>query len=137
MNQFLNMLRAQSQNGLSVFRIVTGIVIFMAGYQKVFVWGFPAVQNSFEKMGILLPQVSGPFIALLELIGGVLLVLGVFTRQLASLYFIQFIVATWVVWGGRGFGGARLEIMLLFTFVLLATNGAGALSVDRMLLKTD
>ncbi|MBI3992861.1 MAG: DoxX family protein [Candidatus Lambdaproteobacteria bacterium] len=137
MNNFLNMLRAQTQNGLSLFRIVTGIIIFMAGYQKVFVWGFPSVQSSFEKMGILLPQVSGPFIGLLELIGGVLLVLGVFTRQLATIYFIEFIVATWVVWGGRGFAGARLEIMLLFAFVLLATNGAGALSVDRMLLKKD
>ena len=137
MNSFLNMLRAQNQNGLSIFRIVTGLVIFMAGYHKVFVWGFPGAQSAFARMGILLPQVSGPFIALLELIGGVLLVLGVFTRRLTCIYCIEFVVATWVVWGGKGYGGARLELMLLFAFVLLATNGPGTLSVDRLILRKD
>ncbi len=135
MNNLLALLASHADNGRMILRVVTGIIIFLAGYQKVFVYGLSNVQNAFANMGMLLPQVSGPFVALLELIGGLMLIAGLFTRQVAVLFFIQFIVATYVVWAGKGFGGARLEIMLLFVFLMLATSGSGPLSIDRNIRK--
>jgi putative oxidoreductase len=137
MNNLLALLASHADNGRMILRVVTGIIIFIAGYTKVFVWGLGNVQNAFANMGILVPQISGPFIALLELIGGLLLIAGLFTRQVAVLFFIQFIVATYVVWAGKGFAGARLELMLLFVFLMLATNGSGPLSIDRNVRKRD
>lgn len=137
MNNVIALLASHADNGRMILRVVTGIIIFIAGYTKVFVWGLGNVQNAFANMGILLPQVAGPFVALLELIGGLMLIAGLFTRHVAVLFFIQFIVATYVVWAGKGFSGARLELMLLFVFLMLATNGSGPLSIDRNVRKRD
>lgn len=138
MNNLMALLASHADNGRMILRVVTGIIIFIAGYTKVFVWGLGAVQASFDtQYHIPLAMVAGPFVALLELIGGLMLIAGLFTRQIAVLFFIQFIVATYVVWAGKGFGGAFLEIMLLFVFLMLATNGAGPLSIDRNIRKRD
>ncbi|HBD12566.1 MAG TPA: hypothetical protein DCZ13_10490 [Porticoccaceae bacterium] len=137
MNNLLAMLAANADNGRMILRVVTGIIMFLAGYTKVFVWGLGNVQNAFANMGILLPQVAGPFVALLELIAGLMLVAGLFTRHVAVLFFIQFIVATYVVWASKGFVAARLEIILLVVFLMLATNGSGPLSIDRNIRKRD
>jgi len=123
--------------GLGVTRIAMGLILLQAGYTKVFIWKLPAVINDFEKMGVLLPQIMGPFIASLELVGGAALTLGLFTRWLGLVFAAEFCVATFAVavGFGKGLGGAHLEIMLLVVALLLATNGGGALNLGTILRK--
>ncbi len=101
------------------------------GYAKITKAGWAV--GFFGKVGIPIPSVSGPFVTLLETVGGLALIVGLFTRYLGILYAIQFLVAAWVQWFffSKGYPGAELELMLLFGGVLLATNGAGAYSLNR------
>jgi putative oxidoreductase len=84
-------------------------------------------------MAIAVPQVLGPFVALLELVGGIGILIGFMTRYLGVLITIEFIVATYTQWVtfGKGFAGARLDIMMLAGALVLATHGAGRYSIDR------
>lgn len=132
MRRLASALAGQSAIGYFLLRVLTGIILALSGYNKFFGIGIGAITSNFEKWGIPLAQVSAPFIALLELVGGILLILGLFTRYVAVLFAIEFIVATWTKWApiGAGWTGSRLEFMILFAAVLYATNGSGAYSVD-------
>ncbi|MCZ6559156.1 MAG: DoxX family protein [SAR324 cluster bacterium] len=123
--------------GIGLLRIATGLLLFQAGYTKFFVWKLPAVINSFDRMGIFLPQIAGPFVAGVELAGGALLAIGLFTRYLGLIFTVQFVVASYAVavTVGKGLAGARLEIMLVVIFFVLATNGGGALNLGTLLRK--
>jgi putative oxidoreductase len=126
---------AQSRFGLLLLRLMTGIVFTYHGYQKFFVIGVGGVTGFFEKIGIPLAQVTAPCIATLEFVGGILLILGIFTRVVAGLFTIEFIVATYAAWVllGRGYSGSELELMLLFSSFLLATHGSGVYALHARL----
>ena len=87
----------------------------------------------FERLSFPFPSVVGPFIVLLEFAGGIAVVLGLFTRYLGVLYTIEFIVAFLVVKLGMGYPKFRIDLTLIAFGVLMATHGAGAYSLDRML----
>ena len=61
--------------GLTVLRIAMGLVFAVHGYAK-FAMGLGKTSAFFAKVSIPLPELMGPVIAVLELIGGMLLVLG-------------------------------------------------------------
>ncbi len=113
---------------LSVLRIVTGLLLLENGTAKIF--KFPLVP-AFAKVELgSMVGVSG----LLELIGGALLVVGLFSRPVAFILSGMCAVGYFMVHAPRGFypalnGGAAI---VLYTFVLLylAAAGAGPWSID-------
>jgi putative oxidoreductase len=138
MRGLISALSAQSSAGLSLIRLLAGLVLCVSGYQKVFVAGLGNTAF-FEKIGIIVPQITWPFIGLLELIGGALLFLGLFTRYLGLIFAIEFVVAAWAKMGpmDQGWGGARIDLFLLISGLLFATNGGGKLALDAMLKRWD
>jgi len=132
MQAFIAALTSQRDAAYLFVRLMTGIILTFHGYQKVFVIGLSGVAEFFSKIQVPLPQLTGPFTGLLELGGGVLLILGLFTRLLGFLFTCEFIVATYFAWVriGKGYSGTELEFMLLFASFLLATHGAGKYSLD-------
>lgn len=57
-------------------RLGIGIILIAHGWQKVVDYGIGAVGSSFAEMNIPLPQLSAWFAAMVELVGGALLILG-------------------------------------------------------------
>jgi putative oxidoreductase len=127
--------RLDSGWGVAAVRIVMGLIFVTAGWSKISN-GFGAVAGNFGKMGMPVPEITGPFIALLELIGGALLLVGIAGRWLGLLFAIEFVVATFVVkLPSAGWAGARLDAMLLAGALLLVFAGSGRLSIDDVWLE--
>ncbi len=127
---------AQQQLGIAILRIVTGIVFALHGGQKLFVYGFAGVTGAFTKMGILLPGLTGPFVALLEFFGGLALIIGLLTRLAALGLGLEMLGAIIFVHIGAGFflpNGYEYALTVLSAMICLMLAGPGALSADRML----
>lgn len=116
-------------------RLVIGIIFISHGSDKVF-GGMERFIESVAKMGM------PPFLAYVsagtELLGGILLVLGLLTRWAALFIVIDMAVAILKVhlpYGLRGAQGFEFPLMLLVGALALVLWGAGPLSLDRSVLK--
>jgi putative oxidoreductase len=114
---------------LSILRIVTAFLFMQHGTQKIF--GFPAPQrNEFDLMSL-----SG-MAGALELIGGALLLLGLFTRPTAFVLSGLMAFAYFLAHAPQGFwplvNGGELAALYSFLFLYLVCAGGGEWSVDRM-----
>jgi putative oxidoreductase len=124
--------------GIALVRIITGIIFVAHGYVKFFGMGIPGVTGFFNQIGIPAANIAAPFVAALELAGGIALVLGLFTRLLGFAFAINMLVAIVLVRLKGGFfapNGAEFEILLGVASVALMIAGAGALSIDEAIAK--
>lgn len=121
---------------LLILRVVFGLTFAAHGWQKVFVFGLGGVARGFAQMGVPLPQVVGPAIAGLELIGGVALIVGAFTRIFGIALACDMVGAIAMVRAKGGFfapNGFELELSLFCAATVLAIAGAGEYSIDAAL----
>jgi putative oxidoreductase len=126
--------------GITILRVVVGIVFLAHGVQKLFGLGFHGAAGMFGAMGIPLPAVSAVVVTLVELLGGAALVLGLFTRWAAGLNGFDMLVAILLVHLKNGFlkpGGFEHPLTLLAACIALAVSGPGAVSVDGALAKRE
>jgi len=124
--------------GIALVRIITGIVFAAHGYQKFFVYGLDGATGAFTQMGIPAPGLTAPLVAILELAGGIALIIGLLTRLVALGLAINMLGAIFFVRLKGGFfapNGAEFEILLFVACVGLVIAGAGALSVDEGLAR--
>ena len=120
--------------GMTILRIVVGIVFIVHGAQKLFVFGIPGATAAFAQMHIPLAAVVAPGVSILEFVGGIALVIGLFTRVIALLLAIDMVGAIVFVHGRNGFFlpmGFEFAFSLLGACVALAVAGAGEYSVDN------
>jgi putative oxidoreductase len=119
--------------GITAVRVMTGLLFAVHGYQK-FARGLEDVSAYFAKISIPFPGLMAPFIATLELIGGILLILGLFTRVVSGLFVVEMLVTT--VWVklvlGAGWNASDLDRMLLLACVLFVLAGPGAAALHRL-----
>lgn len=126
-----------------LLRLGVGLTFFFAGLGKV-LGGTAGVAGFFGSLGIPLPELMGPFIAYLELIGGLALIVGAFTRVFSLLFIGNMLVAMMLVSVPKalegatiaaGFSDTRIEFLLLLASAALALLGAGIFSVDAALFR--
>ena len=118
---------------LSVLRIVDGLILLQCGLAKLVGW--PAVEIFENLKWLSLFGIAGMF----ELVGGTLLILGLFTRpvafilsgEMAAAYFIEHLPHSFFPAVSEG----DLAVSLCFTFLYLAFAGGGPWSLDRVLRK--
>jgi putative oxidoreductase len=118
---------------LSLLRIVAALLFMEHGLMKVF--HFPAAQPG-------VPDPLPPMLvaaAWLEIIGGGLLVLGLFTRPVAFILSGQMAVAYFLVHASQGFWPALNKgepaILFCFIFLYLVFQGPGVWSLDAQMRK--
>src|SRR5690349_14848519 len=117
-------------HALAVLRIVTALIFLEHGSQKLF--GFPAAPP-----GGLPPALSlFWFGGVLEFFGGLLLLVGLFTRCAAFVLAGEMAVAYWMVHAPKSFfpvlNGGDAAILYCFVFLYLVFAGPGLWRIDRM-----
>lgn len=123
--------RAISHNAL---RIAAGFLFWQHGAQKLMGWlgGFGGQPGQTADL-VSLMGLAGA----LEFFGGILILLGLFTRPVAFLLSGQMAVAYFMAHAPRGFwpiqNGGELAAVYAFVFLLLAVWGAGSFSLDAAL----
>lgn len=114
----------------AILRVITGIIFIYAGWAKLGM-GNAAVAGFFSSVGIPAPAFFAFLVTWIELLGGIALVVGLWTRVAAKLLAIIMIVATIIAWSGKGFGDAQLPLIMFASCFTLFCLGSGKYSVDR------
>jgi len=126
--------------GIALIRFIVGVVFLAHGSQKLFVMGVAGVGGFLGTLGVPLPAFFGVVVTLVEFLGGIALILGLFTRWAALLLAIDMTVAVLVVHLKHGFflqgGGYEYALTMLFANAGLALTGAGAYALDNVLWKS-
>lgn len=124
-----------------VTRIAFGQAFAITGWGKLH--NLENVTRFFADLGIPAPSVQAPFIATLEFVGGLLLVVGLGTRVVAALLTCTMLVALATADREGLLQGFTLDksfadvtpLPFLVALLWLLARGAGALSVDRLLAR--
>ncbi len=124
--------------GLAILRVVVGIVFLVHGFQKLFLMGFDGVAGMMGSLGVPAPGLFAVIVTLVELLGGLALILGLFTRLVAIPLAVDMLVATLTVHLPNGFsvlpnGGYEFTLVLLAASVALTVAGPGEAALDRFL----
>ena len=125
--------------GLTLLRVVAGVIFAAHGGQKLFVYGLDGVAGSFGQMGVPLAGLVGPLVAFVEFFGGLALVAGLFTRLAGVGLAAVMLGAMALVHAPAGFfapNGIEFPLMLFGSAVMLAVTGAGRWSLDALLGRT-
>jgi putative oxidoreductase len=131
-NSLKSRLTAWSPQVLSLLRIMAGLLLMQHGLQKHF--AFP------EAMGMTMPATSLPMIAgWIELIGGFLIAVGLFTRCAAFVASGTMAVAYFKAHAPQGFypllNHGELAVLYCWVFFYFVFAGGGAWSVDALIGK--
>lgn len=118
-----------------ILRVVTGLVFFMHGSQKL-MNGVPGVAGFLGTLGFPAPDAFAVILIAVEVIGGALLMLGLWTHWVAKVLAFVALVAILTAHLQKGFfvsgGGYEFALILFAASVSLAITGPGCYSVDRL-----
>jgi putative oxidoreductase len=124
----MKILEAYSAQLLSVLRIMTGLLFLQHGTTKYL--NFPA-----SKFSGVSPMTMGGVAGMLELVGGILIVLGLFTRPVALVLSGLMAVAYFLAHAPSGFfpllNGGEIAVLYSFVFLYLSASGGGPWSLDQ------
>ncbi len=117
---------------LSVLRIVSALIFTEHGTQKLL--GFPAMAEGMSRPP---PLTFMWFGGLLEMVGGALLLIGLFSRPVAFILAGEMAVAYWMFHAPGGIfpalNGGDAAILYCFVFLYIAAAGPGPWSLDARL----
>jgi putative oxidoreductase len=112
----------------ALLRIIVGFLFLWHGMQKLF--AFPSAMPPGVPAFII--YIGGP----IELFGGLLIMLGLFTNWAAFIASGQMAFAYWMGHGTKAFlpfvNGGELAVIYCFVFLYISSNGSGIWSLDSL-----
>lgn len=152
---FRKIVQSNAPAAVILIRLIVGGVFLSEGIQK-FLYASENGAGRFAKIGIPAPDVMGPFVGVVEIVCGTLILLGLLTRLAAIPLIIDMLVAILStkipILLGHGFWGfslrnlpyygfwgmaheSRTDFSMLLGSIFLLIVGAGGWSLDRKLSK--
>jgi putative oxidoreductase len=119
-------------------RVALGAILIAHGWEKFFTNGIEATADGFDSMGIPAPTAAAVFAASVELVGGILLIIGLLTPVVAVLVVLNMAGAHWYAHADAGTifvaeGGFELVLALAAGVALVGAVAGGRYSVDALL----
>ncbi|MPW24030.1 DoxX family membrane protein [Paraburkholderia sp. CNPSo 3157] len=123
-----------SPRARGMLRIISGLVYIQEGTAKIFHWPHVAKFDSVQILSLL------GFAGVLDVVGGMLLIIGLFTRWTAFILSGEMAFAYFMVFQPRGLfpvqNGGNDTILLCFILLYLFLAGGGAFALDNFLGNT-
>lgn len=111
---------------LAALRIIAGLLYFAHGTQKLFSFPIPGPET-LNAMALTS--------RILEVVGGILIIIGLFTRPVAFVLSGHMAAAYFIAHAPQSFypvaNGGDAAILFCFVFLLLVTHGPGAFAMDN------
>ncbi len=131
-------MQAYTNQTYALLRIFTGLTFLFHGAQKLFAFPIPIPAPMAEQMPSFVVPIAGP----IELIGGLLVAVGLFTRWSAFLCGGLMAAAYWLAHGSQMMAQGwqaffplvtqgDLAIVYCFAFLFISAQGSGIWSVDE------
>ena len=125
----MDLLKPYTAQLLSVLRIMSGLLFLQHGTTKY-------LSIPVTKMSGVAPLSIGGAAGLIELVGGILIVIGLFTRPVAFILSGTMAVAYFYAHFPQGFfpilNGGELSALYCFVFLFVAAAGGGTWGVDQL-----
>lgn len=125
----MDFLKPYTDQLVSVLRIMSGLLFLQHGTTKY-------LSIPVSPMSGASPATMGGAAGLIELVGGILIVLGLFTRPVAFILSGTMAVAYFYAHFPKGFfpllNGGELAVLYCFVFLFLAAAGGGAWGIDAL-----
>lgn len=130
---FAKLIKAYGDHLYCVSRLFVGFLFFTIGAQRLLGWfGGQEITPLFSLFGL---------VGILELVGGLLIILGLFTRPVALISAIYMIVEYFRSHAPFGpipiMNGGEVEFLLFAAFLVLLVNGAKRWSLEKVLFKKE
>jgi uncharacterized membrane protein YphA (DoxX/SURF4 family) len=142
MNRLYRLTASHAGAPVILIRLLVGAVFLSEGIQKFL---FPASLGvgRFVKIGIPIPEITAPFVGVVEIVCGAMIIAGFFTRVATIPLLIDIIVAIATtkvpMLVHQGFWPmaheARTDYCMLLGLLFLSVQGAGRWSVDQRLFR--
>jgi putative oxidoreductase len=122
----------------TIIRVVFGILFLAHGISK-FQMGLGNVEAWFGSIGV--PGVFAYIVAFCELIGGVMLIVGLFTRYVSAVFIVVLLGAIFTaklsagLLGNGQMAGYELDLSFILIAIYLTASAHSPLSVDHLLFR--
>ncbi|MEX2529673.1 MAG: DoxX family protein [Gemmatimonadota bacterium] len=124
--------------GLFILRAVMGVILLTHGWPKL-MNGAAGTAEFFGMLGVPLPMITAWLITLLEVFGGLALIVGLAVPLVSLLFIVHMAAGIFLVhmsegWFvvGPGTGGAEFNVLLIAGFFALILAGSGKPALDAL-----
>ncbi|MBG9783737.1 DoxX family protein [Shouchella lehensis] len=125
----------KTEVGIALVRLVVGVIFIAHGLDK-FNGGIEGTVAFFESLSIPSPDLMAVVVALVEIVAGLALLLGLLTRLMSAILMIVMIGAVYMVKLDQGFiGGFEFDLLLFVVLLLFVINGSLFMALDGFLTK--
>ncbi len=125
----------KTEVGIAFVRLVVGVIFIAHGLDK-FNGGIEGTVVFFESLSIPSPDLMAVVVALVEIVAGLALLLGLLTRLMSAILMIVMIGAVYMVKLDQGFiGGFEFDLLLFVVLLLFVINGSLFMALDGFLTK--
>lgn len=134
-------LKTKDWYSIILIRILVGCIFLSEGIQK-FLFAESVGAGRFEKIGLPVPEITASFVGSVEIVCGILVLLGLLTRiavvPLICIMLTAIATTKIPILLESGFWkmahDSRTDFSMLLSSIFLLVNGAGPLSLDRIIL---
>ncbi len=124
---------------LLISRVLLGVILIAHGWDKFQITGLEGISGYFDSIGIPAASLAAPLVGAIELIGGIMILIGAFTRVVSIIIALVMLGAAVFAHASFGIyaanGGWELVGAIGAGMIALFAVGAGAWSVDALLTR--